>query len=137
MADPRAFLSFDFDHDETPKILFAGQAKSDSPTPFTVEDWSSKRALPELEWEKLIAAKIKNCHLLIVLVGKNMGAAYGVAAEIAMAKEADVPVIGVYVNGADSDNAHPLGLQKNRTMKWDWDLIAGAVDQCLGEGKNA
>ena len=27
MTDPRAFVSFDFDHDETPKVLFVGQAK--------------------------------------------------------------------------------------------------------------
>ena len=32
MADPRAFVSFDFDHDETEKILFVGQAKN-SKTP--------------------------------------------------------------------------------------------------------
>jgi len=44
MADPRAFVSFDFDHDETSRNLFAGQAKKDSPTPFTVQDWSSRSA---------------------------------------------------------------------------------------------
>jgi len=77
MALPRAFLSFDFDHDLTPKTLFAGQARSDSPTPFAVEDWSSKTALPQAEWEKKIRAKINNCHMLIVLVGKNMATASG------------------------------------------------------------
>jgi hypothetical protein len=71
MADPRAFLSFDFDHDSTSRTLFAGQAKSDSPTPFTLEDWSSKSVLPEKEWEDLMADKISNCHMMIVLVGMN------------------------------------------------------------------
>jgi hypothetical protein len=37
MSDPRAFVSFDFDHDERSKNLFVGQAKSESPTPFTIE----------------------------------------------------------------------------------------------------
>ena len=60
MADPRAFLSFDFDHNETQKTLFMGQAKKDSPTPFTVEDWSSKSALPQAQWEALIKAKMNN-----------------------------------------------------------------------------
>lgn len=41
MDDPRAFVSFDFDHDEKSKILFVGQANSESPTPFTIADWSS------------------------------------------------------------------------------------------------
>ena len=31
MADPRAFVSFDFDHNETQKNLFVGQATKDSP----------------------------------------------------------------------------------------------------------
>jgi hypothetical protein len=137
MADPRAFLSFDFDHDETAKILFAGQADSESPTTFTVEDWSSKAALPEAEWEKLIASKVARCHLMIVLVGKYMGSAYGCAAEIAMAKDKSVPVIGVYVNGAGADNVLPAGLQRNRTMAWNWEKIGNAIDQCMTEGKNA
>lgn len=46
MSDPRAFTSFDFDNNQTPKNLFVGQAKSDSPTPFTVHDWPSKTTLP-------------------------------------------------------------------------------------------
>ncbi len=100
MALPHAFLSFDFDHDLTPKTLFAGQARSDSPTPFAVEDWSSKTALPQAEWEKKIRAKINNCHMLIVLVGKNMATASGVNKEIKMAAEQKVPCFGVYVNGA-------------------------------------
>jgi hypothetical protein len=57
MADPRAFISFDFDHDEASKNLFVGQAKSDSPTPFIIHDWSSKAALPQAEWERLIKTK--------------------------------------------------------------------------------
>jgi hypothetical protein len=137
MADPRAFLSFDFDHDSTSRTLFAGQAKDDSPTPFVVQDWSSKTELPEDEWEKLIASKISSCHMLIVLVGKNMGSAYGVAAEIAMAKDKNVPMFGVYVNGGNSDSTLPSGLARSRTIAWNWDKIGSAIDQCMTEGKNA
>ena len=35
MADPRAFISFDVDHDSNEKVLFAGQAKN-SKTPFSI-----------------------------------------------------------------------------------------------------
>jgi hypothetical protein len=137
MADPRAFLSFDFDHDSTSRILFAGQAKSDSPTPFSVEDWSSKSELPEEEWEELIATKINSCHLMIVLVGNSMASAYGVAAEIAMAKDKDVPFFGVYVDGASTSSILPSGLVRNRTISWNWEAIGSAIDQVMGEGKNA
>ena len=56
MANPRAFISFDFDNNETEKKLFAGQAKN-SKTPFNIEDWSSKSSLPQSQWEKLIEKK--------------------------------------------------------------------------------
>ena len=48
-----------------------------------------------------------------------MASAYGVAAEIAMAKDKDVPIFGVYVDGADSTSNLPSGLQRNRTIKWN------------------
>lgn len=137
MADPRAFLSFDFDHDETSRMLFAGQADKDSPTSFTLQDWSSKSSLPEDEWEELIAAKISRCHLMIVLVGRSMSSAYGVAAEIAMAKDKDVPIFGVYVDGAGTSSTLPVGLARNRTISWTWSAIGSAIDQMMGEGKNA
>lgn len=135
MADPRAFISFDFDHDETEKNLFVGQSKN-SKTPFSIEDWSSKSSLTQSQWEALIKAKINKCNMLIVLVGKTMASASGVAKEIAMAKDQYVPVFGVYVDGANSSSNLPAGLQRNRTISWNWDSIANAVDQMMGEGKN-
>jgi hypothetical protein len=48
MANPRAFISFDFDNNLTEKNLFVGQAKN-SRTPFSIEDWSSKESLPKIE----------------------------------------------------------------------------------------
>lgn len=135
MADPRAFISFDYDNNKTEKDLFAGQAKN-SRTPFNIEDWSSKTVLPQKEWETLIEAKINKCNLLIVLVGKKTYTATGVVKEISFAKANDVPVFGVYVDGANSTTDLPTGLQRNRTISWDWEKIADAIDQCMKEGKN-
>jgi CHASE2 domain-containing sensor protein len=135
MADPRVFISFDFDHNETEKNLFVGQAKN-SKTPFSIEDWSSKSSLPQKQWEQLIADKIKKCNILIVLVGKTMASATGVAKEIAFAKTADVPVFGVYVGGANTTSNLPDGLQRNRTIAWEWDKIADTINQTMKEGKN-
>lgn len=137
MGDPRAFLSFDFDNDATSKNLFAGQAKSGSPTPFVLEDWSSKSELPQVEWKERIAAKISSCHLMIVLVGKSMSSAHGVAVEIALATSRNIPFFGVYVGGADARSTLPSGLARNRTISWNWQDIGNAIDQMMGEGKNA
>lgn len=137
MADPRAFVSFDFDHDETSRNLFCGQAKKDSPTPFTVADWSSRSELPEETWKEEMKERIGATNMCIVLVGKSMGTATGVAVEIAMAKEKDVPVFGVYVDGAGDQSTLPTGLAGSRTVKWEWEAIAAWVDTAMTEGKNA
>ena len=75
-------------------------------------------------------------NMCIVLVGKFMSTATGVAKEIAMAKELDVPVFGVYVAGAGSTSTLPTGLARNRTIAWNWKSIAAAVEQMMSEGKN-
>lgn len=135
MADPRAFISFDFDHDESEKNLFIGQSKNSS-TPFSIEDWSSKSSLSQSEWEKAIKAKINKCNMLIVLSGKTMASASGVSKEITMAKGQDVPVFGIYVDGAGATSNLPSGLNRNRTISWNWSKIASAIDQMMTEGKN-
>lgn len=135
MADPRAFISFDFDHDETEKTLFVGQTKN-SNTPFSIEDWSAKSSMPQSEWEALIKEKINKCNMLIVLSGKTMASATGVAKEITMAKDQEVPVFGVYIDGANTTSNLPKGLQRNRTIAWEWDKISNAIDQMMKEGKN-
>jgi hypothetical protein len=136
MADPRAFVSFDFDNDESQRILFCGQGKKDSPTPFVVQDWSSKTALPHRTWEQTIGEKIGRCHMVIVLVGRYMGSATGVTKEIAMANELHVPVFGVYVDSAGTASTLPRGLARNRVIGWKWPNIAAAIKQMMGEGKN-
>lgn len=135
MADPRAFISFDFDHNEDDKNLFVGQTKL-SKTPFSIQDWSAKSAMPQSQWEAIVKDKINKCNMLIVIVGKTMASATGVAKEIEMAKEQDVPVFGVYVDGANSSSNLPNGLQRNRTINWKWEKIASAIDQMMTEGKN-
>lgn len=137
MADPRAFISFDFDNNENHKNLFAGQCSKKSPTPFTAQDWSSKVALPQRSWEAIIEEKIGRCHIMFVLVSPTAHTATGVAKEIQMAIDQDVPFCGVYVGGAGSSTSLPAGLKRGRTIAWDWDAIAHAVDTMMGEGKNA
>lgn len=135
MVDPRAFVSFDFDHNETEKLLFIGQS-ANSRTPFAIQDWSAKSSMPQAQWEAIVKEKIHKTNMLIVLVGKTMASAAGVAKEIRMAKDQSVPVFGVYVGGADTTSNLPDGLARNRTIAWDWAKIASAIDQMMGEGKN-
>jgi MTH538 TIR-like domain (DUF1863) len=135
MANPRAFVSFDFDHNESQRNLFVGQSKN-SNTPFSIEDWSAKSTMPQSQWETIVRDKINKCNMLIVLVEKTMSSASGVAKEIVMAKEQNIPFFGIYVDGANSTTNLPLGLPRNRTIAWSWDKIAEAIEVMLTEGKN-
>ena len=74
---------------------------------------------------------------MIVLVGKSMATATGVKKEISFAKSNDVPYFGVYVDGAGSSSTLPAGLARGRTIDWNWDSIAGAIDIVMTEGKNS
>lgn len=135
MSDPRVFVSFDFDHNETSKHLFVGQAKC-SKTPFSISDWSSKSALPQNQWERIVEDKINRSNILLVLVGKNMSTATGVVKEIGFARAHNVPIFGVYVDGASLISTLPTGLPRNRVIRWTWPSISAAIDQLMKEGKN-
>jgi hypothetical protein len=136
MADPRAFISFDFDNNENEKNLLAGQCRKDSPTPFSAEDWSSKAPLPQSTWEAQIEQKIGACHVMFVLVSPTSHRAAGVAKEIAMAIRQNVPMCGIYIANASAATPLPTGLPRNRVVGWAWKEIASAVNQMMGEGKN-
>lgn len=135
MVDPRAFISFDFDHNETEKNLFVGQSKN-SKTPFSIQDWSAKSPMLQSQWEAIVKEKVNKCNMLIVLVGNTMASATGVAKEIKMAKDQNIPIFGVYIDGANSSSNLPDGLQRNRTIKWEWNAIENAIKQMMLEGKN-
>ena len=93
--------------------------------------------MPQSKWEQLVKEKINVCNMVIVLVGKYMATATGVAKEIQMAKDQDVPVFGVYVGGANTLSTLPAGLPRNRTIAWNWQDIGAAIKQMMREGKNA
>lgn len=135
MSTPRAFISFDFDHNEKQKLYFIGQSKN-SRTPFSVQDWSAKSAMPQSQWEQLVEDKIKRCNMVIVLVGRNMSSAVGVRKEIEMAARNNVPVFGVYVDDANYLSNLPIGLARSRVVNWQWDKIAEKIDQMMEQGKN-
>ncbi len=125
MPDPRAFISFDYDHNQNEKVLFVGQAKN-SRTPFSIQDWSAKSPMPDSQWQAIVKEKVNKCNMVIVLVGKYMATASGVDKEIRFAKDQNVPFFGVYVGGANTGSNLPTGLPRNRTIAWDWDEIASA-----------
>lgn len=136
MSILRAFISYDFDNNEREKHLFAGQAKN-SRTPFNIQDWSAKVAMPESQWEKIIEKKIQRCDMVIVLVGKYTYTASGVIKEIGMALKNNIPTFGVYIGGANLSSNLPFGLSRKRVINWSWPAVASAITQVSRERTHA
>lgn len=128
MAKKRAFISFDYDHDEGAKIMLAGQAKHpDSPFDFT--DASVKDHLSG-DWKDKVRRRMDSIDVVIVLCGQHTHMATGVAAELSIAREKykDYFLLAAY---SDKNCTKPTSAQPgDKVYSWTWDnlkaLIGGA-----------
>jgi len=84
----RAFISFDYDHDQDLKNLLRGQARNID-SPFYIEDWSIKVASGK--WKSEARDRIRRADLVIVICGCHTHQAVGVSAEIEIARKEDRP----------------------------------------------
>jgi len=115
----RVFISFDYDNDEFLRSSLIGQCRNNG-TPFDMEDWSVKEPWAQSVWKEKCLAKIRQCDLVIVMVGEKTYTCSGVKAEITMAKEAKVPIVGVR-GYPDKKCPRPDGLEGY--YKWTWENI--------------
>ncbi len=115
---PKVFISFDFDNDQFLRDSLIGQCKHND-TPFDMEDWSVKAPWNQDEWKEKCLTKIKKCDLVVVMVGEKTSTCSGVKAEIKMAQEAGVPVVGLkgYPNKTCPS---PEGI---KVYNWTWDNV--------------
>jgi hypothetical protein len=121
MALKKAFISFDYDHDDGCKHLLVGQAKNPE-TPFSLADWSIKEEISE-DWKKKARTRIKACDVVIVLCGEHTDTAAGVSAEVRIAQEENVPyfLLAAY---SDKTCVKPkAALSSDKVYKWTWDNL--------------
>lgn len=112
----RAFISFDFDEDQSLKHFFAGQLRLPE-SPFVAADWSMKEAAPRKNWEREAESRIKRSDIMIVLVGRNTHIASGVRKEVAIARRLRKPIVQI-IGYKDS---HPTPVPNaGRLLRWSW-----------------
>lgn len=125
MAIKRAFISFDYDHDEGAKIMLAGQAKHpDSPFEFT--DGSVNEHLTG-DWKDKVRRRMANIDVVIVLCGEWTHNARGVAEELAIARERNKSyfLLAAY---ADKPCKKPTSAgESDKVYKWTWDNLKALV----------
>jgi len=127
MAKPRAFISFDFDHDEDLRNLLVVQAMNPD-SPFEIKDRSLKEQLTG-DWKDKVRRRMDNIDVVIVICGEATHRANGVAAELAIARQAKKPYF-LLTGRSDKTCAKPTtALESDKMYKWTWDnlkaLIAG------------
>jgi hypothetical protein len=123
MAKKRAFISFDFDHDEDLRNLLVGQAKHPD-SPFDIIDYSVRKPWAETSWEAKCLARIRKTEVVIILVGEYTYRAEGVITEINLAKIANVPYFGIHGRG---DKRCPVPEGLNKTYRWTWDNLKALI----------
>ncbi len=128
MAVKRAFIGFDFDHDEDLRNLLAGQAKHPD-SPFEFANWSVKEPMVG-NWKDKVRERIRRTDLTIVLCGEWTHTASGVATELTITREELHPCF-LLAGRADKTCTKPTSaLPSDKLYKWTWDnlkaLIGGA-----------
>ncbi|HHW69359.1 MAG TPA: hypothetical protein GX747_03385 [Tenericutes bacterium] len=121
MVKKRAFISFDYDHDEELKIALIGQSKNPD-SPFEIVDMSIKEAI-DSNWKIHARKRIKSCDVVIVICGHHTDTAKGVSAEISIAKEEKIPYF--LLSGRVKGNVvKPKGsLSSDKIYKWTWENL--------------
>ncbi len=125
MVAKRAFISFDFDHDEDLRTLLAGQAKHPD-TPFDMQDWSVKEQMTG-DWKEKVRARIRKTDLTIVICGEYTHMATGVAAELSISRAERKPYFLLW-GRADKTCTKPSTADASDKMyKWTWDNLKALI----------
>jgi MTH538 TIR-like domain (DUF1863) len=121
----RAFISFDYDHDEGAKLMLAGQAKHPD-TPFEFTDASVREHLTG-DWKDKVRRRIDRVDVVIILCGEYTHLANGVGHEYYFAHTQNKPY---FLLAAYSDktctrpaNAFPT----DKIYKWTWDNLKALI----------
>jgi hypothetical protein len=125
MAAQRAFISFDFDHDEDLRNLVAGQSKNPD-SPFEIKDRSLKEPLTG-DWKEKVRRRMDNVDLVIVICGEHTSAATGVSAEVTIAREAKKPYFLLWGRSEKTCVKPKTAIDSDKIYKWTWDNLKSLI----------
>jgi hypothetical protein len=126
MPAKRAFISFDFDHDEDLRNLLAGQAKHPD-SPFAMQNWSVREAFSG-DWKEKVRARIRQTDFTIVICGEQTKAATGVAAEVTITREEGHPYF-LIAGRSDRNCTRPTSaLLSDKMYRWTWDNLKSLIE---------
>ena len=123
----RAFISFDFDHDEELRNALVGQAKNPD-SPFEIADWSVHEPFDD-NWRQRVRGRIRRTDLTIVICGEHTHDARGIAAELTITQEERKPYFLLKGRPNKTCTKPRTALRSDNIYNWTWPnlqkLIAG------------
>lgn len=122
MATLKIFVSFEFDKDNDLKNNFIEQAKEH--TQHRIHNCSLNEAYPSASWKNKARKAIRQCDVVVVLIGQDTHNAQGVIVETDMALSLNKPVIQVRPQGRPYKGLTRLG----EPIKWKWKTINAELD---------
>jgi hypothetical protein len=122
----RAFISFDFDHDEDLRNLLAGQSAHPD-TPFEIKDRSLKEHLTG-DWQYKVRRRMDNVDVVVVICGEFTHTASGVAAELQIAREANKPYFLLWGRNDRTCYKPTTALPNDKIYRWTWDNLKALID---------
>jgi hypothetical protein len=125
MDGKRAFISFDFDHDEDLRNLLAGQAKH-SDTPFSLRDWSVKEPMAG-DWKEKVRSRIRQTDLTIVICGQYTSLATGVAVELEISRQEGKPYFLLWGRSDKQCTKPSNAYAEDKIYNWTWDNLKALI----------
>ena len=116
------FVSFEFNKDKDLQNNFYQQAKEE--TNHRIRDCSLHETYPDEAWKNKARNAIRQCDVVIVLVGADTHNAPGIIVETDMARGLNKPIIQVRPQGRPYDGLTRLG----EPIPWRWRDINAALD---------
>ena len=126
MARKRAFISFDFDHDNELRGSFVSQAK-DQDSPFNITDWSLKEPVNG-KWKKKVRDIIRRTDLTIVICGEHTHDADGVAAEVTIVQKENKPYFLLKGRRRKTCKKPRSARHDDEIYKWKWKHLGRLIN---------
>ena len=118
---PRAFISFDFDHDDNLRNALVGQARYNN-SPFNFSNWSVKEPFTG-DWKKKVRDRIALTSLTVVICGYHTHTAGGVSTELEISRELRKPYF-LLAGHRDGKCTKPrAAYQNDKIYPWTWKNI--------------
>ena len=122
MATLNIFVSFEFDKDDELKCNFYKQAREH--TNHRIKNCSLNEAYPDEVWKNKARNAIRECDVVLVLIGEDTHNAPGVIVETDMARSLRKPIIQIRPQGRPYQGLTRL----DAPLPWRWTRINARLD---------